>query len=243
VTERDAATDSVKNVLLLSGWSVPVQRWSEVVGCSSQAVLCSFEGCTDRDDFVAAASDALSACASEATIIGWSLGAMVGLELAHLHPDRVRRMCLVGATDRFVTQPGDTVGWSPRVLERMELALNASPDEVLEAFDEAMFSSSERAKGAPDTWRSVVGANRGSVASLREGLSYLASFRVDPGEISTPTALLHGEADTICPVGGARRLVAGLSNGTLDTWPGAGHSPFVAQPGRFAGWIAAAMDR
>ncbi|HWD24586.1 MAG TPA: alpha/beta fold hydrolase, partial [Acidimicrobiales bacterium] len=126
-------TDCLPNVLVLSGWSAPVERWREVVAPSSPAVLCRFDGCAEPDDFIASACEALSACASEVTVIGWSLGAMVGLELARAHPDRVRRMCLVGATDRFVSQPGDAVGWSTRVLERMERTVTESPDRVLGA--------------------------------------------------------------------------------------------------------------
>jgi pimeloyl-[acyl-carrier protein] methyl ester esterase len=243
VSESKSATDCLPDVLLLSGWSVPVDTWRGVVASSSPAVHCRFDGCTEPDDFVATAGDALSACASEVTVIGWSLGAMVGLELAHSHPDRVRRMCLVGATDRFVAQPGDTVGWSTRVLERMERAVSKSPDEVLQAFDDAMFSPTERAGGAIDAWRAIVGRDREPVASLRAGLRYLAHFQLDPSEISTPIAVLHGEADTICPVGGARRLVGGLTNGTLEVWPDAGHAPFVAQPDRFAAWLGAAIVR
>jgi pimeloyl-[acyl-carrier protein] methyl ester esterase len=242
VNERESGTVRAPEVLVLSGWSVPVERWRGVVG-SSEAALCSFDECSVPNDFVATASDALLACSSEVTIIGWSLGAMVGLELAHLHPNRVRRLCLVGATDRFVTEPGDTLGWPRRVLERMARALTAAPDGVLDAFDQALFSSSERAQGSFEAWRTTVGVDRGSIASLRAGLSYLADFRLDPSEISTPTALLHGEVDAICPVGGARRLVAGLANGTLDIWPDAGHAPFVAQRDRFRSWLDTAIDR
>jgi pimeloyl-ACP methyl ester carboxylesterase len=125
----------------------------------------------------------------------------------------------------------------------MERALAERPDEVLGAFDEAMFSPSEAARGALGDWQRTVGGDRGPVASLRAGLRYLARFRLDPSGFPVPVALLHGEADAICPVGGARRLVGGLANGTLDVWPDVGHAPFVAQPDRFAAWLAAVAER
>ena len=51
------------------------------------------------------------------TLVGWSLGGMIAMDLAQRQPGRVEKLVLVATTPRFVTGPDWDRGVDPQVLE------------------------------------------------------------------------------------------------------------------------------
>ncbi|MEW6583673.1 MAG: alpha/beta hydrolase [Actinomycetota bacterium] len=224
--------------LWLPGWSAGAGTWREAIDRAPEGAhrVCGFSSCARAGDLRDAARAALDAQPGPVTLVGWSLGAMVALELARDLPGRVRRLCLVGATDRFVAASGEPGGWPERVLTRMGARLAEDATGVLEAFDRRMFSPDERRAGHAERW---IAARDGvpPLPSLRAGLDYLRGFSVDAAAIRVPARLLHGAEDEICPPAGAERLAGALPDARLTVWEGAGHAPFFTDPGRFARWL------
>jgi pimeloyl-[acyl-carrier protein] methyl ester esterase len=236
-----------KSILWLPGWSAPVDLWQPALEATAAAssgatnVLCDFASCTRADDMLETAHTALADTAGAATVVGWSLGALVALELAGAAPGRIGRLVLVGATDRFVVGTDGRGGWPERVLRRMQTRLRHDAEATLEAFDGRMFSSEEREAGAAERWAALRAGKLPPLASLEAGLDYLCHFSAQPDRVAAPVFLLHGTADSICPADGAQRLAEALPRASLTLWDGAGHAPFWTRPDAFSHWLSACL--
>jgi pimeloyl-[acyl-carrier protein] methyl ester esterase len=225
-------------MLWLPGWAAPSAVWADVVEqfAPGSGSTCDFSVARVPGDHVELASSALARRTAPTTVVGWSLGAMVALELARAAPDLVSSLVLVGATDRFVARD-DRIGWPPRILLRMRARLATDAGGVVGDLDRRMFCPAERVHGADERWLAARGAELQPVAALDAGLAYLEAFEVDGSSIRVPTWLLHGRDDTVCPVAGAERLAQSLPHATLTTWDDVGHAPFWTRPAAFAAWL------
>lgn len=230
-------------LLWLPGWSLGPSAWpppSLPVPAGAHRSV-SFAACAHAHELLETARAALEKQAEPVGVVGWSLGAMVALELARDEPERVRALYLLGATRRFVDPAGETGGWPERVLQRMSARLEDDPGGALEAFDRRMFSPAERQAGHDRRWLEVRDGAVPPVASLRAGLDYLCRFSVEPAAVRVPVFLLHGSEDAICPPAQGQALAARLPHGHLTMWAGAGHAPFFTAPERFRDWLHACV--
>lgn len=98
-------------VLLIHGWSLSGEVWDRqlrvLAEAGYRAVAMDQRGHGDSDapltgygieDLTADALGVLDALDIEsAAVVGWSLGGMVGLRLAHEHPDRIRALVMVAS--------------------------------------------------------------------------------------------------------------------------------------------------
>jgi pimeloyl-[acyl-carrier protein] methyl ester esterase len=225
-------------MLWLPGWAAPSAVWADVAAqfAPGGGSTCDFSVARVPGDHLELAASALSRVGAPAHVVGWSLGAMVALELARAEPELVTSLALVGATDRFVARD-DRIGWSPRVLSRMRARLATEAGGVVGDLDRRMFGPAERARGEDERWLAARAAELQPVVALDAGLAYLETFEVDGGSIRVPTRLLHGRDDAVCPVAGAERLAHSLPHGTLTIWDDVGHAPFWTRPAAFAAWL------
>jgi pimeloyl-[acyl-carrier protein] methyl ester esterase len=225
-------------MLWLPGWAAPSAVWADVVAlfAPGDGSACDFSDARVPGDHLELAANALARSGAPSTVLGWSLGAMVALELALAEPDLVSSLVLVGATDRFVARD-DRIGWPPRILSRMRHRLATEAGGVVGELDRRMFAPAERAHGEDERWIAARGAELQPVAALDAGLAYLETFDVDGTSVRVPTSLLHGREDSVCPVAGAERLARSLPHGTLTIWDDVGHAPFWTRPSAFAAWL------
>jgi len=169
------------------------------------------------------------------TVFGWSLGALVALELALEQleqPSQINQLILIGATPCFLSQrsEGYLAGWPKRVVERMKGQLEANKKEVLKQFYAAMFSVREKEQGYHSQFEAFVDKHfqGDTILSLQEGLNYLieVDLRTSLSDIALPVTLIQGEKDTICPPEAAQYMADKLPNVSLHILEGAGHMPF-----------------
>ena len=69
--------------------------------------------------------------------------------------------------------------------------------------------------------------------------------QISPGifaSIQTPTLVMHGEADTVIPVGVGQLLAKSIPHARLITYPGVGHVPMEQIPDRSAADVRAFME-
>lgn len=220
--------------LWLSGWSVGAEIWQRFVRDlpDRRHVVCDFSSCELPEDHVEVAASALDEV-GEARVIGWSLGAMVALELAWRRPAAVQSVSAVAASPRF------TEGWDARVLRRMSQGLARDRDRVMADFDSLMFSPAERAEGLDRTWTDTQRPCRQPLTALQAGLTFLADFEARPAELAVPVSLLHGADDAVCPAAAVSRLAAALPDAELTVVDGAGHALPWTRPELIAQWLSA----
>jgi pimeloyl-[acyl-carrier protein] methyl ester esterase len=233
-------------MIWLQGWSFPAHLWSAEGLHLDNNLQHRFEDFSRSRSVAELREVALAALFAEkgpARVLGWSLGAMVALELARDYPERVRALYLVGATGSFVAPPASDLGWPEHTLEDMMLRLEEDRDATLRWFYRQIFTSDERRAGHLRTLLEHAAGAEQSPMALRAGLDYLRTYALDPHRITRPVYLLHGERDTICPLGAAERLVLGLPGAALTVVEGAGHAPFISNRPRFIEWLNDSIAR
>jgi pimeloyl-[acyl-carrier protein] methyl ester esterase len=178
--------------------------------------------------------------ASSIIIVAWSMGAMLSIELTPLFQERLKKLFLVGTTEKFTTtRKTDPNGWHPRILEKMKKQLSQNVTQVISQFDRQMFSDEEIANGYLEKWQLHFRQVLPNLDALHAGLCYLQKYHAQPSitNFQIPTYLLTGEKDTICPKDGALSLSTLFLKNNLCVLKEAGHIPFWTNPEIFFDWM------
>jgi pimeloyl-[acyl-carrier protein] methyl ester esterase len=169
-------------------------------------------------------------------LAGWSLGGMAALAAAPFLGERLAGLVLLGSTARFTTTAGYDCGRDPRELKGLEARIRRDYGGALAEFVTDMFRSGE----LPPLELAAVVAELASPASLppvevaRAGLRFLATtdLRQLLASINSPSLVLHGEDDRVCPAAAGKFLTHGLPAARLVLLPETGHAPFLSRPCR-----------
>ena len=159
-----------------------------------------------------------------AVICGNSIGALVALDVAARHPERVHRLVVSGA-------PG---------LERGPRAGIGTPRRPTRAYARAaarLLFSDPSCLSAADIDRTLaLGRDRRVLRNVVRALR--AARRCDTAqllrEVSSPTLLLWGAHDRITPIKPWRAAAAALPHARIETIPRAGHVPMLEAPEPYA---------
>lgn len=182
----------------------------------------------DQADAIAAALDAVGAARAEA-FVGASYGAMVGLQFAARHGDRLGRLVAISgahrphpyasawrALQREVVRLGRDEGGAARglALARQWAMLSyRTPEEFAARFDAPPSFDGDRARVAAEDYLAARGrhfaARWCSTAFLRlsESIDLQA---VDPAAIRVPTTVVAVAEDRLVPLADLQALVEGL---------------------------------
>ena len=174
------------------------------------------------------------------TVVGWSLGGFLAAAFAREHPERVRRVVLVGIRRGY--PEGD--------VEEVLRSLTADPGACLSGFYARCFYPSQ----LPAWRRFRTGLQAEYLRELdggvlREGLSYLASARLSGGALPPcPVSIVHGEKDVVAPLAEAAGVAGESGNATFHPLPEASHAAFLGEGFRALiadgqGWPGAATGR
>jgi len=191
--------------------------------------------------FVAAFLDALSV--DRATVMGNSLGGLVGLRLALAEPERVTALGLVSSAGlgrevtyvlRSMALPGYgklAVAWGKRRPGAAQRAVGRAAQIFARPWD------------APREWikeqyrlARLPGFLEAQLATVRAqvGLKGQREVLVDRlVQLERPTILVWGTRDRVLPYAQAKEAYSRLPEGYLELIPECGHLPQVEQPERF----------
>lgn len=164
-----------------------------------------------------------------AVVVGSSMSAMVAVELAAAHSQRVAGLVLVGGFPRLES-PGK---------ERMEARAKTAETEGMGPLVPQV-ASTALAAVTHQTQPALVGLFQAAL-SRNDPACYAAACRaivaadVTPllSRIRCPTLVLLGDGEQVAPLPAARALHRGLPGSRLKVIPNAGHLPFLEQPAAF----------
>jgi 3-oxoadipate enol-lactonase len=179
-------------------------------------------------------------------VAGTSFGGLVGLTLAAAHPERVRSLVVLNATDHVPPE-----GWS--LAESLQEACRVAAEggdggHVLDLLASHTFSAAwiEANAGA-------LAARRMQVATLPaewfRGLSGLLGILKDVdlrpllGRVRCPVLVVAAALDRTFPEKRSRALASALPDATLEVVAGAGHALVIEQPGRVADLVTSFLAR
>jgi pimeloyl-[acyl-carrier protein] methyl ester esterase len=170
------------------------------------------------------------------SILGWSLGSLVALDIASDNLWNIKNIILVGCTSSFIQHKENVynIGWAKKIVERMKSKLYKNPQETLNNFYDAMFSEEEKCKGYNNEFFKTLKDNtkNQSINSLSLGLDYLIQkdLRTKLLNITAPLLIIQGENDNICPLDGAEYIKNMSINSSIEIIKKAGHIPFFTNP-------------
>lgn len=157
----------------------------------------------------------------QAHVVGNSFGGSLALSLAIRHPERVRRLGLMGAVGiDFPITPGlDAVwGYEPSVEAMAELlrVFTATPAPGLEDLARLRFEASIR-PGVHEAYVQMFPAPRQRwVTALSHDESHVSS-------IAAPTLIFHGREDRVIPLATSLRLFELIPDAQLHVFGNCGH--------------------
>jgi len=216
-----------KSLILIPGWATDSRVWEhvisdlrDIVGWASPTTSlnwCDFLGEPDANPLP-------EFCESECKIIlvGWSLGGLVAIQLAHEYPDKVAGVVLISSTSRML-EDDDYVGVSPVALSAMRRRFNRQPGRVIRDFFTSCCSPDHREKLVAAFCERAENIDMGQ---LDRGLAFLerTDLRSVLKEIESPVLVIHGEEDAIIPIESGAYLADNAPNASLRSIAGHGHA-------------------
>jgi pimeloyl-ACP methyl ester carboxylesterase len=210
-------------------------------------------GRADLPEMLECTLETLSVCriSEPIDVIGHSMGGLCALALAIEHPERVRRLVLVGGVSGFSAVrrwsiPHNWCWWRDReywqalwwgfrlfigwnnlaVHKRLNnlVEMASFVDKSLAKLEEIDTGDRHRPPPNRDDWFKTVRS-----VDYKERLP----------EVKAPTLLCVGRYDPQTPVACSQELVAGIRQARLVIFENSGHAPFLEEQGRFVEEVAA----
>lgn len=167
-----------------------------------------------------------AAGASQARLVGHSMGALIALDAAARHPDKVSGLSLIG------------VGAAMPVSEDLLAAAKTNDHAAIDMVSIWGFGFAAGLGGsqAPGLWMMGGGQRvleRNPPGVLFNDLSACNAYKGAPGaaaKIKAPTTLILGERDMMTPLKSGRQLATAIAGSMEIVLPGAGHMSMAERP-------------
>lgn len=177
----------------------------------------------------------------QAIVLGWSLGAMVAMQLAARAPQNVGALILVAATPKFVREDDWVDGMTTKALANFAQRLHNDWQATIQEFLALQVRGEEKELAALRTLRQKL-LERGlpQLAALEAGLGILRAADLRPllPQIRQPTLVIGGEYDRVTSPAASRYLADQLADARLHVVNRAGHAPFISHAGEFASIVS-----
>lgn len=236
-------------LVLLHGWGLTPRVWAPLRERFSASLsvhappLPGHGEAAPAGPGLAAWSEALlTQLPDDCVLCGWSLGALLALELARRHPERISRLVLVGASPCFVAQPDWPQGLDAATVGGFTRDFAADPATTLRRFVALQSVGDARRRVVHGGLvEAIAYADEAQRPPLSDGLHLLAEvdLRDAVATLRQPALVLHGAGDALMPLDAARWLAEHLPNAHLAVFDDCGHAPFLSLPAESAALIEA----
>jgi pimeloyl-[acyl-carrier protein] methyl ester esterase len=154
------------------------------------------------------------------TLVGWSIGGMVAIELAHMLPQQVNGLVLLSTTAKFCRNKKEPSGASTNDLAAMQANLD---DATLRRFLVSCYHPSRPSASIAES--KVQGAREAAEDQLQLGLTYLIQADLRPvlPQLIVPILIAHGEADAVVHVEASKELAGMVRTNFTTILAGLGH--------------------
>lgn len=176
------------------------------------------------------------------SLLGWSLGGQIALDLAAAMPGSVERLVLVATTPRFAASPDWPYGMPTTALERMATQLKTNYKRTVSDFLELQVRGSTGAeKVLADLHASLFEHGEAHPKALVAGLTTLESSDLRPmlPLVRAPTLVVAGQYDRVTLPAASRALAEALPDARYIEIRRAAHAPFLSHTAEFAALVTA----
>ena len=241
-------------VVLIHGWPLSGESWSEQVGPLSAAGyrVVAYDrrgfGRSDKPsggyDYDTLAEDLQWVLAGldlhDVTLVGFSMGGgEVARYVTRYGVERLHSVVFAAAVPPFLLQTDDNPAGplTPEHAAQMEAGLGADRDAFFDVFTTQFFSVDGRlAVTAAERQDALELCHQADEDAARQCMQSFASedFRADLGNVTVPTLVLHGDRDATVPFeGSGARTHRAIPHSELVLLPGAPHGCNVSHASAF----------
>jgi pimeloyl-[acyl-carrier protein] methyl ester esterase len=238
------------DLVLLHGWSLNLRVWDGLTRMLTPqfrviAIDLPGHGRSDWDPRATTPAaqawrihETLAPLTERYTLLGWSLGGQLALDLAAALPTSVERLALIATTPKFLKSPTWRCGTPRPQLARLIHRLHSEGERAVSDFLALLVRGS-----APGTAARVLAKLRAALRThgaaspeaLSAGLARLRDGDLRPAlrRVQAPALVVAGERDRIIRPTAVRALAHALPNGQYAEIAGAAHAPFLSHPVQF----------
>uniref|UniRef100_A0A450XPC3 Pimeloyl-[acyl-carrier protein] methyl ester esterase n=1 Tax=Candidatus Kentrum sp. MB TaxID=2138164 RepID=A0A450XPC3_9GAMM len=173
---------------------------------------------------------------SSSVIMGWSLGGLVALEMAHRYPERVRALVMVASGPRFTTTADWPHGVAPNILDTFSETLAQDHKTALSRFLLLQAGRTDAGRATVKKLKSLLFRHGGpDRRALKEGLTLLreTDARQILGMIRCPVLFILGGKDNLLSSSVATDLPRLCPGCQVLVIEGSAHAPFISHPVEF----------
>jgi pimeloyl-[acyl-carrier protein] methyl ester esterase len=226
-------------IILLHGWAMHTGVWREFAQAlaNNYQIICLDLPSHGRSDVLPEFTLALiseqliNAFPKQAcTVLGWSLGVTIALDLTQRFPNRINRLALLAGNPCFVKN-ADWPGMELSVLHRFATHLIADCHGTLLRFAALQILGSANYKQLVNRFKvALQETNFPQQSVLEQGLTLLATtdLRAVLADLHCPVILMLGDRDTLVPVTLGQKMLELQPNLQLHIFKKAGHIPFLS---------------
>jgi sigma-B regulation protein RsbQ len=166
----------------------------------------------------------------DATFVGHSVGAMIGVLAALAAPGVFDELVLVGPSPRYVDDPPDyTGGFSAEEIEGLLALMERNYIGWAQALAPTIMKNEERPELGGELERSFC-ATDPVIARRFANATFRADNRADIARLDLPTLVLQCADDAIAPDAVGQWMAGQLRHGTLRGMRATGHCPHMSHP-------------
>ena len=170
------------------------------------------------------------------SLLGWSLGGQIALDLAAAMPAQIERLVLVATTPRFTAAPDWPYGMKLEVITKMATQLRTDYQRTVRDFLDLQVRGSLDGNSVVEQLRRALSVHgEAKPEALEAGLNTLATSDLRPTlpHVRTPTLVVAGQNDRITAPGAARVLATTLLDARYVEMRRAAHAPFLSHRKEF----------
>ena len=170
------------------------------------------------------------------SIIGSSMGGMIGLHFCAMLPNKVNRLVMVGSAPRFLQKPGMPVGLKREEMQRLKAQVGTKYQGILDIFFRSLFTIEERES---QKFKWIHQFRKEENPPSQEALIYFLDMLEQEDLVSIlknikiPIQFIVGRQDYICSEYSMEFLKTILPYARFDFIEKSGHFPFLIRSTEF----------
>ncbi len=165
------------------------------------------------------------------SLIGWSLGGLIALNIANRNKIQIKKLVLIAATPCFTKKDDWHHAMEPSVFNDFSKELALDYKKTLKRFLSLQTRGSDLAREDLRELNRQLGL-RGEpdINALKTGLEILSATDLRKNKNTIQTMVVLGEKDTLVPLAVKDELKIMLPNSEQFILEKTGHAPFISQP-------------
>lgn len=236
------------NLVLLHGWGLNLAVWDGLIDDLAARYTLTLvdlpghglSGHINADNIASMADRVAAVMPPQSTVLGWSLGGQVALQLATHHTDKVASLLLAATTPKFVASADWPHGVKTEVLNDFATRLSTNYAATIRNFlalqvlHSSLSPATTRATIAT-LQKSILKRGEPNIKNLMCGLNILAAsdHRLSLDKIKQPALVIQGDHDALTREPAAAWMSTQIPHATYLAIAHAAHAPHLSHRDQF----------